>query len=106
MMKAVVTGHDPDDVVSALRNADVDVSVVEGTANRDALADAGVTEADILVITDVGLATAIPVAKELNPDVRVVVYDRESVPEFARGQADLIVDPELMSPDTVVDGLV
>lgn len=106
MMKAIIAGHDPEDIAEAFAEADVSVARAEGTADREALEAAGAADADFLVITDVGLATAIPVTKEMNPDIRVVVYDRQSLPDFARGQADLIIDPDLMDPETVVGGLV
>jgi hypothetical protein len=51
-------------------------------------------------------ATAISVAKDANPDVRVVTYAADSLPEFARAQADLALDPALFSPELVADELV
>jgi hypothetical protein len=46
------------------------------------------------------------VAKEANTEVRIVTYSRESLPEFARGQADLAIDPALLTADVVADELV
>lgn len=102
-MRAVIAGPDPDDLGGALEEHDVEVVYAEGTAARPALEDAGIVEADLLVVTDVRLSTAIPVSKDLNDDLRVVVYARESVPEFVRGQAALIVDPDLLDPGAVAD---
>jgi len=104
-MKAVIAGTDPDDLGEALREQGVEVAYAEGTAARPDLEAAGIVDADLLVVTDVGLATSIPVAKDLNDDLRVVVYARETIPEFARGQAGLILDPDLLDTETVADEL-
>jgi Trk K+ transport system NAD-binding subunit len=104
-MRAIIVGNDPDGVGTALEEHGVAVAQAAGTGNRDALTDAGVADADLLVVTDVGLSTSIPVAREANGGLRVVVYSRDSVPEFARTSAELILDPELMSPETVADEL-
>lgn len=105
MNHAVVIGSDPDGLGEALEERGVTVTRAAGTANRDALVDAGIEDADALVVTDVGLATSIPVARELNESFRVVVYSRDSIPEFARASAGLVVDPELMDVDTVAEEL-
>lgn len=102
-MRAVIAGPDPENLGGALEDRGVEVAYAEGTATRPALEDAGIVEADLLVVTDVGLSTSIPIAKDLNDDLRVVVYARESVPEFVRGRAALIVDPDLLDPGTVAD---
>ena len=105
-MIAVIAGPDGDGLGDAMESRDVDVRYAAGTAARPDLEEAGIHEADLLVITDAGLATSIPVAKDLNPAVRVVVYAHDSLPEFARGQAGHIVDPALLGPDTVAEELV
>lgn len=102
---AVVAGPDDDSLGAALADQGVAVERVEGVANRDALADAGIVDAALFLLTDARQATAIPVAKDLNPDLRAVVYARESVPEFVRGQVDLVVDPALLEPATVAEEL-
>nr|WP_254538148.1 CTP synthetase [Halomarina sp. BCD28] len=104
-MRAIIVGDDPDGVGDALEDHGVEVTHATGTGNRDALTDAGVVDADLLIVTDVGLATSIPVAREDNGDIRVVVYSRDSIPEFARTSAELILDPELMDPETVAEEL-
>lgn len=103
---AVIAGPDDDGLGDALETAGATVHRAEGTAARPDLEDAGIAEADLFVLTDARLATAIPVAKDLNPDVRVVVYARDTVPEFARGQAGHIVDPRLLDAETVAEELV
>jgi hypothetical protein len=104
--RAVLVGGDAEGLAAALSGYGVTVTAAEGTGTRDALVEAGVERADLLVVTDVGLSTSIPVAQELNPDLRVAVYARDSVPEFARTVADLIVDPALIDPGTVAEELV
>ena len=105
MEHAVVVGSDPDGLGEALAERGVTVSRAAGTANRESLVDAGVKDTDALVVTDVGLATSIPVARELNESFRVVVYSRDSIPEFARTSAGLVVDPDLMDVDVVAEEL-
>ncbi len=104
-MKALVTGPDDGGIGDALDAEGVETIRVEGVATAASLDVAGIADADLFVLTDVADATAISIAKEANPDVKVVVYSRESLPEFARGQADLAVDPELLGPDVVAEEL-
>ena len=102
---AVVAGPDTDGLGDALEAQGIAVRRVDGVANRPALEDAGIAEAKLFVLTDVGQATSIPVVVDLVGDIRVVVYSRESLPEFAKGQADLLVDPALLDPETVAEEL-
>ena len=106
MSEVVVAGEDPDGLGAALEERDAEVTRAAGTANRPALEEAGIVDADVLVVTDAGLATSVPIAVDLNPDLRVVVYTRDSVPEFVKGQVGHIVDPELLSPGTVAEEIV
>ncbi|PSP56433.1 CTP synthetase [Halobacteriales archaeon QH_7_66_36] len=103
MTRAVIAGSDGDGLGDALAAEGVDVSQARGTADRSALEDAGILDADVLVLTEMGLATSIAVAKDLNPDVRVVVYAHGSLPEFAKGQAGHILDPGLLDPSVVAE---
>lgn len=102
---AIVIGPDTDGLGDALDASGVSTTYVEGTASRDQLVDADIETADLLAVTDAGLATSIPIAREANPDIQVVVYTHDSIPEFARATAGLIVDPDLMKPEMVVDEL-
>ena len=102
---AVVAGSDSDGLGDALEAEGVGVSWVDGIANRPALEDAGIDEADIFVLTDVGQATSIPVVVDLVGRIKIVVYSRDSLPEFAKGQADLLVDPALLDAKTVAEEL-
>ena len=104
MTRAIVIGPDADGLGDALADH-LPVTHVDGTGTRDQLQDAGLADGDMLVVTDAGLATSIPVAREL-ADVRVVVYTRDSLPEFARGRQALIVDPDLIGAETVAEELV
>ena len=103
---AVVAGPDPEGLGDALEARGVSVARIDGAANRPALEEGGIDAADLFVLTDVGHATSIPVALDLAADLRVVVYARESLPEFAKGQADLLVDPALLDAETVAEELV
>lgn len=102
---AVVAGPDPDGLGDALEAAGVAVVRVASPVFAADLADAGIEEADLYVLTDMAEATSIPVAKELNADVRAVVYAEGSLPEFAAGVADLAVDPALLDVAVVADEL-
>jgi voltage-gated potassium channel Kch len=104
-MNVLVAGPDVEGIGEALVSLGVDVVRVDGLANRDSLREAGVETADVLVLTDMNDASAIPVAKEENPDIRVVTYTHDSLPEFVRGQTDLAVDPKLLSADVVAEEL-
>lgn len=106
MSRVIVAGSDSDGIGSALERQGATVRYAAGTANRAALEDAGVVDADTLVVTDAGLATSVTVALDRNPELRVVIYTHDSVPEFVKGQAGHIVDPELLDPDTVAEELL
>jgi hypothetical protein len=102
---AVVAGPDSDGLGDALEAQGIAVSRVDGVANLSALEESGIEQADLYVLTDVGQATSIPVVVDLVGEIRVVVYSRESLPEFAKGQADLLVDPALLDATTVAEEL-
>jgi hypothetical protein len=102
----VVAGADDTGVAAALEAAGAEVRRVDGVATRRSLAAVDIADADVLLLTDMDDATAISVAKDANPDVRVVTYAADSLPEFARAQADLALDPALFSPELVADELV
>jgi hypothetical protein len=104
--RAVVVGVDEHGLGDALRSRGVSVTELPGPTTREQLREAGVVGADLLVVTEATLATAIPVARELAEGIRVVVYAGDTVPEFVRGQPALIVDPALMGADTVAEELV
>lgn len=105
-MNAVVIGPDADGLGDALDTTGASVTHADGTASREQLIEADIETADLLIVTDSTLATSIPVAREINANIRVVVYSHDSIPEFARATAGLIVDPELMNPETIAEELI
>lgn len=104
-MRAVIAGEDAEGLGEALEAEGFGVSRIEGFADRKALEGAGIESAAVFVITDTVHATSIPVARELNGSVKIVVYAADSLPEFARPLADLIVDPALLGPDAIAEEL-
>ena len=104
-MHALIVGPDRG-IETALADQGVGTRRVDGLATGESLDGAGLADADLLVITDADEATAVPVAKDRNPDVRIVFYTPHSVPEFVRGQLDLAVDPALLGTDVVAEELV
>lgn len=103
-MKAVIVGPDRG-IADALAALDVETVRVDGLATGESLDAADIAAADLLVITDAAEATAVPVAKDRNPAVRIVLYTPDAVPEFVRGQLDFAVDPDLLAPDVVAEEL-
>jgi len=106
MTTAVLVGPDADGLGDALGAVGVAVTRVADVVTRPDLEEAGIVDADLLVVTDLEQATTIPIATDLNGDVRVVVYDRAALPEFVSAQTDLAVDPELLGPEAVAEALV
>lgn len=102
---AIVAGPDPEGLVDALETEGLAVRRITDVVSGETLREADIDDADLLVLTDVAEATGISVAKDRNPDVRAVVYSRESLPEFAKGQTDLAVDPALLAADVVAEEL-
>lgn len=102
---AVVHGPDEHGLGAALTEEGFDVARLEGPTDADMLTAAGVETATYFVLTDVGEASAIPVAKELAPEITVVVYDDDSLPEYVAGVADLAVDPALLAASVVAEEL-
>jgi hypothetical protein len=106
MSEVVIAGDDPDGLGGALERHGATVRYAEGTASRRELEAADIEDAETFVVTDAGLATSVSVALDINPDLRIVFYTRDSVPEFVSGQAGHIVDPTLLDADTVAEELL
>jgi len=102
---AIVAGPDPDGLGEELETHGITVRRIEGRVSRAALDTAGVTDAQLLVLTDMAEATGVALAKDENPEIRAVFYSRDSLPEFAKGQTDLAVDPELLAVSVVAEEL-
>ncbi|WP_246998638.1 DUF7126 family protein [Halosolutus gelatinilyticus] len=105
-MDAIVTGPDDDGIAAALEAEGVDVTRLNGVVSRPALERAGIVDADLYVLTDIDQATTIPIAVDLNEDLRTVTYARRTIPEFVKGQLDLAIDPRLMDARVVAEELV
>ncbi|WP_435099886.1 DUF7126 family protein [Halarchaeum sp. P4] len=103
-MNVIIVGPDRG-LGAALDARGADVTRLEGAASGDRLREAGIESADLLVVTDVGEATAIPVALELNEGLKTVVYAADSVPEFVRGNLDLAVHPDVLPVEAVAEEL-
>ncbi|MBX0323724.1 CTP synthetase [Halomicroarcula sp. F13] len=103
-MKVVLVGSDPDGLTDALEAEGHTVTVAD-VGNRPGLEEAGVHDADVYLLTEMAQATSIAVAKDLVPKIRVVVYAEGSLPDFASRQTDLVVDPNLLSPEAVAEEL-
>ncbi|WP_440769877.1 DUF7126 family protein [Natronorubrum sp. DTA28] len=104
-LNVVVAGPDEDAIGDALEAEGASVTRLNGVVSRPALEEAGIVDADLYVLTDVGQATTIPVVCDLTDDIRTVVYARDTVPEFVKGQLDLAVDPKLMDAAMVAEEL-
>jgi len=100
-MKAVIAGPDDHELGAQLAAEGISITEAAGSANRPALEEAGILDADLLVLTDTDLATAIPIANDLTDDLRIIVYAEHSLPEFVKGQAHMHLDPELFDPADV-----
>jgi hypothetical protein len=103
-MDVVIAGPDPNGIAAAVETAGHTTTATR-VGNRPELESNGVIEADVYLLTEMDQATSIAIAKDLNPDLRVVVYASGSLPDFASRQADLVVDPELLGPDAVAEEL-
>ncbi|CCQ32467.1 CTP-GMP synthase operon protein [Halorhabdus tiamatea SARL4B] len=103
-MNVVIAGADESELADAIAAEGHDVTAID-VADGESLEAAGIGDADVYVLTEMAQATSIAVAKDLNRDVRVVVYAGGSLPEFATRQTDLMVDPALLDPDTVAEEL-
>jgi hypothetical protein len=102
---AIVAGPDPDGLGDALESEGFSITRIDGVVSATTLETAGIDDAALFVLTNMDEVTGISVAKELNPDVRAVVYSPESLPEFVSGQADLAIDPALLAVDVVAEEL-
>jgi len=99
-MKIVIGGADDRGLARAFDAHDV----THATTAAD-FESAGIDAADAFVLTDLEQATAIPVAKDRNPELTVLVYADGSLPEFVTRQADKLLDPALFDPDAIADAL-
>ncbi|MFB6198521.1 MAG: CTP synthetase [Halobacteriaceae archaeon] len=101
-MNVVIVGPDRG-LGNALRQGGANVNRVTGPAGKEPLLDAGLERADVLIITDANEATAIPVARDIVPDIKVIAYTPETMPEFVAGVLDIAIDPQLLDADIVAE---
>ncbi|GGL26753.1 hypothetical protein GCM10009037_08010 [Halarchaeum grantii] len=103
-MNVIIVGPDRG-LGAALEARGATVTRLEGVASGERLREVGIETADLLVVTDVSEATAIPVSLELNDDLKTVVYAEDSVPEFVRGNLDFAVHPDVLPVEAVAEEL-
>lgn len=103
-MHVVLAGDDSHGLREALDDSEMSLATVP-VVDRSALEAADIASADAYLLTDMSQASTIAVAKDCNPDLRVVVYDDAALPDYAARQTDLAVDPALVDPDAVVESL-
>jgi voltage-gated potassium channel Kch len=105
-MRVLLVGPDDRGLERAFDDLESEVVRLTDVATAETLAEAGVEDADILVLTAPSDATAVPIALERNPDLRTVIYSPDGIPEFVRGQLDLALDPRALPAETVAEELV
>lgn len=103
-MHVVLVGPDRG-LGAALESHGAAVVRIDDLANAETLGAAAIESADLLVLTDAGDATVVPVALEANPMLRVVVFAPDSLPAFVRGQVDLAVSPDVLDAAVVAEEL-
>lgn len=106
MSDVILLGEDGYDLVDRLKAAGLEVTTLTGFPTGADLDDAGVEDAEVVLVADVHLASLIPVARERQPTIQVIVYSTDRLPPFASAQADLAVDPTLIDPDELVAALL
>ncbi|MFB6187348.1 MAG: CTP synthetase, partial [Halobacteriaceae archaeon] len=93
-------------LAEALQDNGANITTIDGMISEEKLTAADIGDADIFILCNLAEATAIPVAKNINPSIQTVVYASDSLPEFVRAQLDLALDPELFTPQVVADELL
>ena len=84
----------------------VRVERITGIITAEALAEASIDRATVYILTDPDEATSIPLAREKNEALQILVYADHSTPDFASHIADLILDPKLFPPESVIAEIV
>ena len=57
----------------------------------------------LLVITDTSDPTGILLCRELNPDIKTIVYSQDELSDFLRPQIDFALDPRLFPPNLMAE---
>ena len=94
MTRIILGGDGATDLTAALQDTGVCVERIPAPITADSLETAGIETAAMYVLTDPNEATSIPIAREQNPDIDVVVIAPDSLPDFANHLADLVVRPD------------
>ena len=102
-MTKVITLNSPD-TATELRNRDAEVIQIDAVG-RDALSEAGVEDASAFVVTGSEFSTQIPVARNLNPELEVVLIS-DDAPDYVRGAVDLILSREIADSSKVADAVL
>lgn len=106
MSEVILLGSDRFELGERFRDASFGVTRLEGFPTGADLEEAGIDDALVLVVTDVNQASLIPVAREQNGSIHVVLYTTDRLPPFASAQADLAVDPSLIGPDDFTEAVI
>ena len=106
MSRIIIAGTETSDIGTALAERGPSVTHVPAPVTDGALAEAGLGEADLFVLTAQEEATAIPIVREQRPDITIVVYNEAGVPDFASHLADLIIDPAAIEQPVVIEELL
>ncbi|HII51712.1 MAG TPA: CTP synthetase [Halobacteriales archaeon] len=91
------------DLSSSLSNQGFEIE--ELPTSRDVYAPPAdlILDADLLVITDTSDPTGILLCRELNPDIKTIVYSQDELSDFLRPQIDFALDPQLFPPNLVAE---
>ncbi len=106
MSKIIIAGPDSTDLGSTLTEEGATIASVPAPVTVAALEAAGLSEADLFVLTEHEEATAIPIVRERRPTIPIVVYTADGVPDFASHLADLIISPNAMDQPVVIEELL
>lgn len=106
MTHIILAGPDEKQLGDVIESAGGTVTRLTGPLTKQRLTQAGIEDTDILVLTDVREATAIVLTREVAPEVKIVVYATETIPDFASHLADFRIDPNALDQGMVVEELL
>ncbi len=100
-MKVVVVGNS--ELAEKLENEGLSVSSIDEWG-EDKLIDAGVNEADAMVVVGGDYAVEIPIALDLNGSLRTILI-ADDAPDYVRGTVDVILSREMENTEMVLSAL-
>ena len=106
MNHIIIGGSTAEGIEQQLADAGQEVTRLDQVLTSSVLESAGIESAAVFLLTDATEATAIPLAREQNPDISIIVYSTESIPEFCKPIADMIVHPGAVSNDVLVEEIL